>query len=261
MKNIFFGLLLWGSFVTVSAAELETGGLPAGVMTPSEEAVTLVHQGDAIFATRTETTGAQDAVADYEKALQKDPTLVEALWKASRAAHWIGDHSDEKKEKYVWFEKGIEYAKKSIQVEPRSVEAHFWLGANYGSYGEAKGVLKSLSLVKPIRREMETVVRLDDNFQGGGGYRVLGVVDYKVPSFAGGSKSRALENLNKAMGIDSTNPFNLYYLAEYYDVIGDRYKALDNLALLEKLTATPEVDEADLKSIQEKGKKLKKKLG
>jgi len=235
--------------------------LPSSVMTSLEEAQLMVHEGDALYGIRTADKGAEAAFASYEKAIEKNPVLVEALWKASRAAHWIADKGQNNKSKPAWFEKGIDYAKKAIAIEPRAVEAHFWLGANYGSYGEAKGVLKSLALVKPIRKEMETVIRLNDEYQGGGGYRVLGVVDYKVPGFVGGSKKRALENLNKALAIDPANAFNLYYMAEYFHAVGDRYKALDHLALLDKCTPSPDVDSADLKALQEKGRKLKKALG
>lgn len=253
MKTLLAALLTLGLFAPLHAEE----PTPPLVV----DAATWVHQGDAFFGIRTPDQGAAEAIAAYENAIQKDETLMEAYWKAARAAHWIADNSKTNKNKITWFEKGIEYAKAAIALEPRSVEAHFWLGANYGSYGETKGVLKSLALVKPIRKEMETVVRLDDKYQGGAGYRVLGVIDYKVPPFAGGSRKRALENLNKAIGIDPGNAYNLYYMAEYFDVVGERYKALDHLALLDKCTPTMDVDEADLKSVQEKGKKLKKKLG
>jgi len=33
---------------------------------------------------------------------------------------------------------------------------------------------------------MAEVNRINDRYDGGGGYRVLGVVDYQVPGFAGG---------------------------------------------------------------------------
>lgn len=260
MKIIFTIVCVCGLLVPVWGEETSALGVAPGILSPTEEANTLIAQGDAFFGIRTEDRGAEEAMAAYENALKKADAQVEAFWKAARAAHWVADNSKEKKTKVIWFEKGIAYAKKAIALEPRSVEAHFWLGANYGSYGESRGVLKSLALVKPIRNEMETVIRLDDKYQGGAGYRVLGVVDYKVPPFAGGSKKRALENLNKAMGIDSTNAFNLYYLAEYFEAMGDRYKALAQLSLLEKCTPTLDVDAPDLKSIQEKGKKLKKKL-
>lgn len=253
-------MLCFSLIATPLFAAVESAPSPL-IETLGDEAKIFVHEGDALFGVRTETQGGREAIASYEKAMQKNPALVEAYWKAARAAHWVGDHAPVKREKVVWLEKGIDYAKEAIRLEPKSVEAHFWLGANYGTYGEVKGVLKSLSLVKPIRTEMETVVRLDDKYQGGAGYRVLGILDYKVPGFAGGSKKRALENLKKAVEIDANNAFNQYYLAEYYDEAGERYQALDALAILEKCETSHDVDGPDLRMIQSKGKALRKKIG
>lgn len=221
----------------------------------------LIREADELFAQRTETTGAHEALQLYEQAVSTQ-TQVEALWKAARACHWVADNAATKKDKVLFFEKGIALAEKAVALEPKSVEAHFWLGGLYGSYGETKGVLKSLSLVKPIRREMESVNRLNDKFQGGAGYRVLGIVDYKVPGFAGGSKKRALEQLNKALAIDPANAFNHYYAAEFFATAGnDKKKAAEHLDALSKLAPTDDVDAADLKMIQARGERLKAQTG
>lgn len=250
MKKMIHGLMI--CVVAAAGALADEKDLPAA---------TLVHGGDALYELRDEEKGAPEALAAYEKAIAKDPALVEAYWKASRAWYWIADHKTKRKEKIEGFEKGIEYAKKAIELNHDSVDAHFWLGGNYGTYGETRGILKSLALVKPIRKEMEAVIRIDPRYQGGAGYRVLGIVDYKVPGFAGGSKKRAHENLQKALEIDPENAFNNYYMAEYYDRIGERYKALDHLKILESATPTRDVDPPDLKLMQGRGQKLKKKMG
>jgi tetratricopeptide (TPR) repeat protein len=221
-----------------------------------------IEQADELYAARTETAGADKALFAYEAILAKEPNSVEALWKTARACFWIADHASDKKKKIADFEKGIAYVKRAVEIEPKSVEAHFWLAALWGSYGETKGVLKSLSLLKPIRKELETVNRLNDRYQGGAGYRVLGIVDYKVPGIAGGSKKRALEQLNKALTIDPSNPFNHYYAAEYFaTAVDDKAKALEHLDLLRNLATNDDVDAPELKSIQTKGENLRRQLG
>lgn len=221
-----------------------------------------IEQADELYAARTETTGAEKALVVYEEILTKEPNSVEVLWKAARSCFWMGDHAADKKQKVADFEKGIAYAKRAVEIEPRSVDAHFWLAGLWGSYGETKGVLKSLSLVKPIRKELETVNRLNDRYQGGAGYRVLGIVDYKVPGFAGGSKKRAIEQLNKALTIDPSNAFNHYYAAEYFATAGgDKMKAVEHLDTLKDLETNDDVDAPDLKSIQTKGENLRRQIG
>ncbi len=219
-----------------------------------------ISDADALYSQRTEKTGAQPALDLYEKALTENPSSAEACWKAARACYWIADHAVSKKEKISTFENGITFAQKAIALDPQSLDAHFWLGGLYGSYGEAKGILKSLALVKPIRVEMQTIIGLNDRYQGGGGYRVLGIVDYKVPGFAGGNKKRSFEELIKALSIDPMNPFNQFYIAEYFSMTGEKQQSLEHLQQLQTLKASADVDQPDLLDIQAKGKTLTEKI-
>ena len=234
--------------------------LAAPLAASTNTAFGFIEQGDHAYAERTKETGAAEALKLYDQAMTEDPGNIQAQWKAARALYWMADHAGNAREKLKLFQEGIRRAEKTVGLEPESVEAHFWLAALYGSYGEAKGILKSLALVKPIRREMEAVIRLDDRFQGGGGYRVLGVVDYKVPGFAGGSRKRALENLNKALAIDPDNAFTRYYLAEYFETVNKRGQAVEHLDALDRLVPKVDVDRPDLELMKERGALLRKKL-
>jgi tetratricopeptide (TPR) repeat protein len=195
--------------------------------------------GDAAYAERADLNKARMALELYQKSAEAQPT-AEALWKAARAAWWVGDQTENNKEKLNLFTLGIDLAKKGIAADAASVESHFWLGANYGSFGETKGVLKSLFLVKPIRHEMNDVVRINPTYEGGAGQRVLGVIDYKVPPVAGGNKKRAEDRLLSAYAIDPKNPYTVYYLGEYYHTMGNKEKAGTYLKSLETLEVSPE---------------------
>ena len=216
--------------------------------------------GDAAYAVRTATSGAVEALALYEKAAT-GPDAVEARWKAARALHWLGDRSADKKTKNAYFEKGIALAQAAVAAAPDRPEARFWLAALYGSYGESRGVLKSLKLVGPMREQLDAVNRIDERYQGGGAVRVLGVIDYKVPGFAGGSKKRAIERLDRAVAIDPSNAYNQYYLAEGLSEVGRKKEALAHLDTLAGLGPNADVDGPDLASIRAKGEALKKKIG
>lgn len=215
--------------------------------------------GDALFAVRTATSGAADAVASYEKAFG-GPDGGEARWKAARALHWLGDQATDKKAKLAYFEKGIDDANAAVAALPQRPEPHFWLAALQGSYGEARGVLKSLFLVKPMREQLEAINRIDERYQGGAADRVLGIIDYKVPGFAGGSKKRAIERLEKALTIDPTNAYNQYYMAEGLADVGRKDEARAHLITLAGLSTNPDVDGPDLASIQKKGIALLNKI-
>ena len=226
----------------------------------AESPATLIPRGDSVFAGRTLSTGAAEAIQYYDEAIKANPKDGEALWRRARAEHWLGDHAEAKADKTKYLEKAIDDGKAAIELLPQSPDAHFWLGAAYGSYGEVKGIMKSLHMVGPIRQEMQAINKINERFQGGAGYRVLGIVDYKVPGFVGGSKSRARIELGQALNIDPANAFNLYYMAEFLSQTGDRMQALAFLNRLASSTTTPDVDGPDLESIQAKGQKLREKL-
>ncbi len=211
------------------------------------------------YANRLDNGEARKALELYETLMTSDPSCADVQVKAAKAAWWVADHSDNKKEKLEIFQKGIDFSKEAIRHHPESPAAHFWLAGNFGSYGEVKGVLKSLALVKPIRQELNEIIRLDPAYDEGAAYRVLGVVDYKVPGFAGGNKKRAEEQLKKALEMSPLNPFNLYYMAEYYQIVGEKERATELLDKLDALDPTQE-ELPDWTMMVEKGKKLRTKL-
>ena len=216
--------------------------------------------GDAAYAVRTATAGAAEALEHY-KAAFGGTDGAQARWKAARALHWMGDQGGGKKsDRAKAFEQGIIYAKEAVGAAQNRPETHFWLAALYGSYGELKGVMKSLSLIAPIRAQLEEVNRIDEKYQGGAGLRVLGIVDYKVPGFAGGSNKRARERLTRALTLGPDNPYNHYYMGEFLFETGKKEDAARHLDTLAHLGVSADVDAPDLASIQAKGALLRKKI-
>jgi len=218
-------------------------------------------QADQDYGLRDDSAKARECLALYQQIVSEQPSNVEAMWKGSRIAHWIGEHAESRSEKLTVFHQGMDLAQRAVSIDSSCVDGYFWLAGNSGSYGKARGILESLKLLHPIRRELETVLRLNDRFQGGAGYLILGVVDYNVPFFAGGNKKRARQELLKALAIDPTNGFNNYYMAEFEDVVGHRAEARKRLEAVERAGPSDGVDPADIRMIQKKGEALKKSLG
>ncbi len=174
-----------------------------------------LQQADAAYAQRAQAAQAQRAVELYGQALAADPKCLEAAWKLSRAWYWVGSHTPEDKALEP-FEKAVEAGKKAVAIDPESIQAHFWLGVAYGSYGKAKGIMKSLSLVDPIKEEMALVIKKDPKFEAGGAYRVLGRLYFKLPGLFGGDNDKAIENLKTAVQHGPQRWLNHIYLAEVY---------------------------------------------
>jgi tetratricopeptide (TPR) repeat protein len=206
----------------------------------ARETRTLLSQGDDLYAQRGDLAKAKEALAKYQAALAAGEDAYGTYWRMARAEYWIGDHTPDKTQKKRILEQGIYHGKKAVQTNPDKAEGHFWLGVCYGVYGEAKGVLKSLSLVKPIKEAMRRVLEIDPAYDKGGADRVLGRVYYELPGFAGGSKQKSLEHLLKAMEYGPRVGLNLLYLADTYIALDEPDKARECLDTL--LTMEPEPD-------------------
>jgi tetratricopeptide (TPR) repeat protein len=225
-RKAVFGIIL----ISVLAA------LPALAQTPS--ASPLVRQGDELYTQRADLAKAKEAQAKYEAALAAKEDDYGASWRLARILYWIGDHTPANDAKKELLEQGIAQAKKAIELGPDKADGHFWLGVCYGVYGEAKGILKSLALVKPIKEAMRRVMEIDPAYDRGGADRVLGRVYHELPGIAGGSKKKSLEHLLKAVEYGPRVGLNLLYLSDTYvslDRVEDARKALETILTMEPM--------------------------
>jgi len=225
------------------------------VLAQEPETQSLIAQGDALYSQRADLAKAKEALAKFQEALLKGEDKYAAYWKMAKAEYWIGDHEPDDKAKKAAFQMGIYYGKKAVDLEAEKPDGHYWLGVNYGKYGEAKGVLKSLSLVKPIKAAMNKVVELDRSYEMGGADRVLGRVYFKLPGFAGGSKDKSLEHLLKSKEYGPNDALTRMYLADTFLAKDRVEEARAELEYLLGMTSAPE-DEAETKELQEQAKKM-----
>lgn len=182
----------------------------------SQEADELIAQADELYLEMKDMATAEKARDLYLKAFEVAEDNYEAYWKLSRILYYVGANTEIKKEKKAIFQQAIEYAKKAVELEPEKPDGYYWLGVNYGVYGEARGVMKSLFLVNDIKKAMNKVIELEHSYEEGGPDRVLGRVFFKVPGIAGGSKKKSLVHLQKSLEFGPNDPLTRYYLAETY---------------------------------------------
>lgn len=178
--------------------------------TPQE----LIKQADELYNEMRNMETAKEALALYRKALLEAENRYEAYWKIARMLYFVGSHTEDKKTRQNTFSQGVYHAEKAVALEPEKPDAYYWRGVCNGKYGETRGVLKSLSLVKPIKADMNKVLELDRSYEDGGADRVLGRVFFKVPGFAGGSKDKSLEHLQKSKELGPEDALTRIYLAE-----------------------------------------------
>lgn len=195
----------------------------------------LLDQAAEAYAQRADLAKAKLAVELYAQALAADPQSEEAAWKLSRAWYWVGSHQPDD-QALESFDKAVQAAKQAVASNADSLAAHYWLGVAYGSYGRAKGVMKSISLVDPIKEEMAFVIKKDPAYEAGGPYRVLGRLYFKLPGLLGGGTDKAIENLKIAVKHGPQRWLNHIYLAEALIKDGKKDEAK---TLLEQVLAGP----------------------
>jgi tetratricopeptide (TPR) repeat protein len=238
--------------------------LVLAVTVRAQETKTLVQQGDDLYAHRGDLAKAKEALAKYQAALAAAEDVYSASWRLARVKYWIGDHTADNTAKKQIFQEGIDHAKKAIELGPNKVEGHFWLGVCYGVYGEAKGVLKSLGLVKPIKEEMRRVLEIEPAYDKGGADRILGRVFHEVPGLFGGSEKKSLGHLLKAVEYGPRVGLNLLYLADTYISLDQIDKARQTLEYILTMEPEPElIPETTEERVQARqkleGKPFKKK--
>jgi tetratricopeptide (TPR) repeat protein len=149
------------------------------------------------------------------QALTADYKNYDAAWRLAKFNYYLGAHTKEQNERDKSFRDGMEAGKVAVRLQPEKPDGHFWLGANYG--GSARtGVLAGLSAIEDIRREMETVIRLDKNYQGASAYLVLGQVYLEAPRMFGGDVGRAVELLEEGVKLEKENAPLRVQLARAY---------------------------------------------
>ncbi|HEY2961067.1 MAG TPA: hypothetical protein VGJ37_01540, partial [Pyrinomonadaceae bacterium] len=121
-------------------------------------------EAEALYEGREDLNKARSAVAALRQGRTADYGNYEVAWKLSRAAFYVGDHTDNDSERDDMFREGIEAGKAAIALQPDKPDGHFWLGANYGS-SAAHSTLANLSSFQDIKTEMDAVLRIDEGYE------------------------------------------------------------------------------------------------
>ena len=85
-----------------------------------------------------------------------------------------------------------------------------------GALAESFGLRAGLKYRKPIKQELETVLRLDRAFAQGSADRALGRWYFKVPRLFGGSNELAKEHLQASLAYNPHSTASHFFLAEVF---------------------------------------------
>ncbi len=204
MKRFIIFLFLWLNLVGVVSAQKSKTPIakPQPVTIVSKDPI---GESDHWLTRGEDAESDKKALAVLESSLSANNTNYDFLWRLARAAYYVGDFSQEEKDKLKAFQRGEAAAQKAVLIKTDGVEGHFWLGANYGGQAEIVGVLTGLKTVRKIRKEMETVVKLNPAFEYGNAFLALGEIDRNLPALAGGDKKRAISTFEQGVKLAPEN--------------------------------------------------------
>lgn len=197
-----------------------------------------ITNADKLYGQREDLTQLRRGIVSLRQALVKDPGNYDAAWKLSKFNYYLATHADDPTERDNAFRDGIAAGKTAVQLQKEKPDGHFWLGANYGGAAEHSAI-QGLATVNDIRKEMETVLRLDQGYQNGSAYMVLGLVYLNAPSLLGGDPKKAVEEMEKGLQFGEPNAFLHLHLAEAYMKVGRHDDARKELKKILAMTPDP----------------------
>lgn len=202
------------------ATSCNHGGPPAeSPQADSASAAEEIAQADQLYGQRDDLMQVRRGIVELRQALTTDPGNYEAAWKLSKFNYYLATHSADTKERDDAFRAGIDAGKSAVQMQNEKPDGHFWLGANYGG-AAAHSTIQGLATVSDIRNEMETVLRLDQGYQDGSAYMVLGLLYLNAPAIVGGDPKKAVEEMEQGLRFGEPNAFLHLHLAEAYKKVG-----------------------------------------
>lgn len=178
-----------------------------------------------LFLAATAFAGAEQAQNPAERAekifltarvqFQNERTNVDAAWRFARAAFDWAEVAKSNKQREKIAKQGIEAGQLAVQLGPKSVAAHYYLGMNLAELARTKS-LGALKLLGEMEREFRLAWELDKDFDFAGPDRNLGLLYRDAPGFSVGDKKKARECLERAVKLHPEYPENQLNLIEAY---------------------------------------------
>ena len=166
-----------------------------------------------MYADRANLASARRAAGIWTSALAADARDFDAAWRLARADYWLGGHGPDA-ERRTYLENGIDTGRRATAIQPNRPEGHFWTAANMGALAESFGLRQGLKYRKPIKEELETVLRLDPPFMDGSADRALGRWYFKVPGLFGGDRKLSEAHLRKSLTYNPNSTSSHFFLGE-----------------------------------------------
>ncbi|MDX6382755.1 MAG: hypothetical protein QOK48_328 [Blastocatellia bacterium] len=176
----------------------------------------VITEAEQFYAGRSDLVKVRQGLVVLRQAQASDQGNYELAWRLAKFNYYLGAHTPDSSERDKAFHDGKEAGKLAVKLQDGKPDGHFWLGANYGGSAKAS-MLSGLTEFDDIKGEMETVIKLNEGYQSGSAYMVLGQLYLEAPGFLGGDTQKAIQNLEKGLKFGPDNSLIRAHLAEAYE--------------------------------------------
>lgn len=227
------------------------------VLTLTEENLTA--QADDLYAKRFDIANVKQAIDMLEKSGGQD---YETLWRLARCYWFLGDRAKGKEQRLPLFEKAKSYAGQAVKADDNGIDGHYWLASLTGCVGQEKGILNSLFMVGPMKKELDRCLQIDPKH--GEAHDVVAQLYWLVPGppLSIGNKKKALEEATLATtyGPQFTSHWlHLGQIAKDNKNYTAARSALQKVLAMEDDPEDPESSQKDKKAAGEELKKIEGK--
>ena len=244
---------LIGGSISCRNAATSTEPMPAG--RPASEAIATA---DQLYQARPDLGKVREAIVALRQSQADAPTNYDLAWRLAKYNYYLGAHSPNSGEQDKAFHDGIDAGKLAVQLQPAKPDGHFWLGANYGGSAQIS-TLAGWSQINDIKDQMEAVLKINEGFQAGSAYMVLGQLYLQSPRILGGDVDRSINYLEKGIKFGPDNSLMRLRLAEAYAAEHKNSEAQKEIDTLMSMKAAPGYEPEHQEALSE-AQKLQAKL-
>jgi tetratricopeptide (TPR) repeat protein len=214
-----------------------------------------ISKADELARRRSETASLQKALDLLAQIRNPDNRNYEVEWKFAKYNYFLGKALGDEKQRDTAFKDGEAAGKIASRVASDKPEGHFWYGANLGEQARRAPLTKGLTSLGDIRSAMNRVIEIEPAFEGASAFDVLAQIELET-RLTGGKAEKAVEYLEKAIGLEKENSYVRLHLAEAYLAVDRNAEAKKQLEFLLKMKPNPEY----LPEYEESAKEAKRLL-
>jgi tetratricopeptide (TPR) repeat protein len=164
---------------------------------------------------------AERAYAEGLQRWRQNSNDVETGWQLGRACFDRAEYATNGAQRASLAEQGIAACRRAIELDAKSAPAHYYLALNVGQLARTK-MFTALYLVNQLEQALKDSIALDPNFDFAGAHRTIGILYRDAPGWTVGSRSKARQNLEKAVALFPDYPGNQLCQLESWLEWGER---------------------------------------